>query len=61
MGRFWEGVKKFCKGYASFCACFWFMVWAVGSLQAGRILGLDELGVLPPASEWMGILRSAFQ
>jgi len=46
-----EGVKKFCKGYAIFCACFWFMVWAVGSYQRGRVLGLDDL--IPTADRWM--------
>ena len=61
MGRVWDGAKRFCKGVAIYCACSWFMVWAVGSFQAGRMLGLDELGVIPPASEWMGILRSALQ
>jgi len=50
MRRFWEGVKKFCKGYAIFCACFWFMVWAVGSYQRGRVLGLDDL--IPTADKW---------
>ena len=61
MERIWNGVKVFCKWYAIVCVCFWLVIWALASYEAGRMLGLDELGLIAPASEWMNILRSALQ
>jgi len=61
MDRIWNGVKRFCKWYAIVCGCGWLVIWALASYEAGRMIGLDELGVIPPASEWMGILRAALQ
>ena len=53
MYRLWEGLKSFVRGLVIFSVCWWLMVWAIGSWQTGRFLGLDDL--MPTADRWMSI------
>jgi hypothetical protein len=52
MDRIWIGVKRFCKWYVIVCWCCWLVTWALASYDAGRMLGLDQVG-------WNDLFRAA--
>jgi len=51
--RIW--LKRFDTAFSIFFVGFWLAVWAVGSYQASRVLGLDDL--IPAANSWLDLWR----
>lgn len=51
--RIW--LKRFDTALGILFAGFRLAVWAVGSYQAGRFLGLDDL--IPAADRWLDLWR----
>ncbi len=53
MGRVWDGVKRFVNWCVISSLCWWVLVWLIGSYQAGRVLGVDDL--IPTADRWLAV------
>jgi hypothetical protein len=51
MYRLWEGLKGFAHVVLILSVCWWAIVWTVGSWQAQRFLGPDDL--IPTADKWL--------
>ncbi len=50
---FWQRVKAVFRAYMVLLVCWWAVVWAVGSWQRGRVLGVDDL--IPTADRWLAV------
>jgi hypothetical protein len=51
--RMWHGVKAIFRAFMVACVCWWALVWLMGSYQAGRVLGVDDL--IPTADRWLAV------